>query len=242
MDAAATDPDPDLDAALARNLSMPEADRQRLAGAVAALHAARPRIVAQQAERVPGGADHLADIVLHHSRRALRRAAEQPDLPAALEALADGTIAQRLTLEGFTGSIPSDAACAAGCFFCCVFVDRASATEAEIRAVHAAIADLPVPDFHPDACPALDPETKACRAYEVRPLMCRDVTAPRVEPCERSYAAGHALPEAEFVKSGGELIFYGVNWLLVVLEAPDLLRIHDLKASLRAGGTPVPLP
>ncbi len=84
MDVAATDPD--LDAALARNLSMPEADRQRLAGAVAALHAARPRIVAQQAERVPGGADPLADLVLYHARRALRRAAEQPDLPAALEA------------------------------------------------------------------------------------------------------------------------------------------------------------
>lgn len=194
------------------------------------------------AENYARGPEHPAKIVPQHARRALRMAAEQLDLTAALEALADGTIAQRLTLEGFTAAIPSDAACTAGCFFCCVFVDRASAAEAEIRAVHRAIAGLPSPEFHPDACPALDPETKACRAYEVRPLMSRDVTAPRVEPCERSYAAGHALPEAEFVKSGGELIFYGVNWLLVVLEAPKLLRIFGLKATLRAGGTPVPLP
>ncbi|WP_161555664.1 hypothetical protein [Mangrovicoccus ximenensis] len=72
--------------------------------------------------------------------------------------------------------------------------------------------------------------------------MCRDLTAPELEPCKASYEAGEILPGTSFTKAGGVLLFYGINWLLVALGRPELLRTHDLKASLRAGGRPVPLP
>ncbi len=39
--------------------------------------------------------------------------------------------------------------------------------------------------WHPDACAALDPLTRTCRAYAARPLICRTYVSSDVEACEQ---------------------------------------------------------
>lgn len=90
-----------------------------------------------------------------------------------------------------------NAACAQGCAFCCILSggEGGVITGFESEQLHNAVAPLAGQtdgrDWHPDACPALDPETRSCRAYEARPMICRSFLSTDAGACERN-AAGSA--------------------------------------------------
>lgn len=85
---------------------------------------------------------------------------------------------------------PEGLACAQGCAFCCILTgeDGGTITGAEARNLHNALSPLAgQPDgrsWHPKACPSLDPETRMCRAYGVRPMICRSYVSTDVSACE----------------------------------------------------------
>lgn len=85
---------------------------------------------------------------------------------------------------------PADLACAQGCAFCCILTgdDGGTITGAEARNLHDALSPLAgQPDgrsWHPKACPSLDPETRMCRAYATRPMICRSYVSTDVAACE----------------------------------------------------------
>ncbi len=92
-----------------------------------------------------------------------------------------------------------DLACAQGCAFCCILTgeDGGTITGAEARNLHEALAPLAgQPDgrsWHPKACPSLDPETRLCRAYDLRPMICRSYVSTDVAACE-AISMGQAAP------------------------------------------------
>ncbi|MEL7430892.1 MAG: YkgJ family cysteine cluster protein, partial [Pseudomonadota bacterium] len=45
-------------------------------------------------------------------------------------------------------------------------------------------------DWHPQACPALDPATQTCRAYEARPMICRSFLSMDASACEANANGG----------------------------------------------------
>jgi len=81
--------------------------------------------------------------------------------------------------------------CAAGCAFCCILsgTDGGTITAAEAEQLHAALAPQRGKNtgaaWHPQACAALDPATRQCRAYDARPLICRSYISTDVTACER---------------------------------------------------------
>ena len=89
--------------------------------------------------------------------------------------------------------------CAPACAFCCLLpgADGGTITAAEAGALHDAL--LPLrgqPDgrvWHAQACSALDPSTRLCRAYEARPMICRTYVSRDVTACE-AIARGEARP------------------------------------------------
>ncbi|MBV2361720.1 YkgJ family cysteine cluster protein [Thalassococcus sp. CAU 1522] len=100
------------------------------------------------------------------------------------------------------------AACGNGCAFCCILngADGGLVSRAEAHQVAEALAPFAgQPDgraWHPQACAALDPETKSCRIYESRPLLCRTYLSDSVAACE-SNAAGTPASGAGVVGSQG---------------------------------------
>lgn len=123
----------------------------------------------------------------------------QPDAARASADLADGTAATGIGRVAMSGLSPTGLACADGCAFCCILSgeDGGTITEAEAAALHATLAPLAgQPDgraWHPKACPSLDPDTRSCRAYEARPMICRAYVSTDVEAC-KSVSEGHAAP------------------------------------------------
>lgn len=85
---------------------------------------------------------------------------------------------------------PEGLDCAQGCAFCCILTgdDGGTITGAEARNLYEALSPLAgQPDgraWHPKACPSLDPETRMCRAYAVRPMICRSYVSTDVDACE----------------------------------------------------------
>lgn len=106
--------------------------------------------------------------------------------------LHEGTAATRIGQIGLQSTPePEGLACQSGCAFCCILTgdDGGVITGAEARALHAAL--LPKagePDgraWHPKACPSLNPDTRQCRAYDARPMICRSYISRDVDACER---------------------------------------------------------
>ena len=88
------------------------------------------------------------------------------------------------------------AACAQGCAFCCILNggEGGVITGYEAEQLHNAVTPLAgQPDgrgWHPQACPALDPQTRSCRAYDARPMICRSFLSMDAGACERNAAGG----------------------------------------------------
>jgi Fe-S-cluster containining protein len=105
--------------------------------------------------------------------------------------VADGTAAQGIGRIGLSAMAPKGLACAQGCAFCCILNgdDGGTITESEATELYLALAPLAGhPDgrsWHPKACPSLDPETRTCRAYDARPVICRAYVSTDADACER---------------------------------------------------------
>lgn len=103
------------------------------------------------------------------------------------------------------------AACAPGCAFCCILSGKDGGTvmEVEARALHTALAPLAGQpdgrDWHPRACPALDPDTRMCRAYTARPLICRTYVSSDVVACA-AIAEGATAPGAGVLGAQGMML------------------------------------
>ncbi|MEM1233496.1 MAG: YkgJ family cysteine cluster protein [Pseudomonadota bacterium] len=111
--------------------------------------------------------------------------------PVLEKELHSGTAATRIGQIGLaTTSEPAGLACAAGCAFCCILSgeDGGVITGVEAKALHTALApkagEPDGRDWHPSACPSLDPETRLCRAYEARPMICRSYISRDLSACE----------------------------------------------------------
>lgn len=165
------------------------------------------------------------------SRRALTawiEAAEAHALPAreALRRLRDGEAALQAGDAALQGQLAdptgpmSRADCTSGCAFCCILTgaDGGTISRTEATRLHAALAPLAgQPDgrmWHPSACPALDPESRMCRAYDARPAICRSYISPDVTACER-IAQGENAPGPGVL--GGYIL--GLSTLLLTREA-----------------------
>ncbi|MFT7146247.1 MAG: hypothetical protein ACJASZ_001124 [Yoonia sp.] len=85
-----------------------------------------------------------------------------------------------------------NAACGDGCAFCCILSggEGGLITQVEAATLHKALAPLQgQPDgraWHKNACPALDPNTQSCRAYEARPVICRSFLSTDAEACRQN--------------------------------------------------------
>ncbi len=92
-------------------------------------------------------------------------------------------------------------ACSVGCAFCCILSgsDGGTITKLEAERLHAALSKRAgEPDgrhWHPNGCPSLDPETRVCRVYDERPMICRTYISSEVSACE-SIANGEAAEGA----------------------------------------------
>ncbi|MEO0485461.1 MAG: YkgJ family cysteine cluster protein [Pseudomonadota bacterium] len=153
--------------------------------------------------------------------QAMGDAALSRELHSGIAAARIGQIGLQTTAE------PEGLACAAGCAFCCVLTgeDGGVMTGAEAKVLHGALAPLAgEPDgreWVAKACPALDPETRMCRAYSARPMICRSYISRDVAACE-SHANG--VP----AEGGGVRAAYGTY-----------LNIHALgRAALGPGHAP----
>ncbi|MEL6205638.1 MAG: YkgJ family cysteine cluster protein [Pseudomonadota bacterium] len=197
---------------------MSRADRRRAAskagggpaGDVAGLAA---RVAAA---KLPGTPPALAD----RARRALGAylaEATGAGMPFAevVARLADGRAALAVA-KAERRPLPVGAACASGCAFCCILSgdDGGLITEAEARALHAALSPKAgTPDgreWHPSACPALDPGARTCRAYDARPEICRAFHSMDASACEAN-ARGEPVPGARL--AGGHLSYLAAHGL-----------------------------
>ncbi len=122
----------------------------------------------------------------------------QPDVAA--KDLANGDAARQVGhIAMATRGLPGGLACKEGCAFCCILSgeDGGLITDIEARGLHTALAPLAgEPDgsaWHPDACPSLDPDTRMCRAYDARPMICRSYISPDADACEE-ISKGNAVP------------------------------------------------
>ena len=107
------------------------------------------------------------------------------------DTIASGAAAQGIAGVALQSLSPRGLACTQGCAFCCILrgEDGGTITEAEARGLHAALAPLKgAPDgrsWAQGACAALDPETRSCRAYAARPMICRTYVSSDVSACEK---------------------------------------------------------
>ena len=196
--------------------------------------ATRPTTIADLAARLgrarAAGAGRPAEDRARRMMGAYLQAAEAHGLPLAevVRELARGVTARRLgdaSRDALMQSPPpavTDRACRDGCAFCCILQggDGGTITEAEARSLHAALSPLAgAPDgrqWHPSACPALDPETRSCRAYDARPTICRSFLSTDATACEVNAAGGTAR--------GAGLLGSHLDYLATHALARDLLR------------------
>lgn len=91
------------------------------------------------------------------------------------------------------------AACNQGCAFCCILSgdEGGLITQVEAERLHTALAPMQgAPDgrdWHAKACPALDPTTQSCRAYDARPMICRSFLSMDAEACRTNAEGGEVL-------------------------------------------------
>jgi Fe-S-cluster containining protein len=150
-------------------------------------------------------------------RRERERAARaQAELPAAF----------RLLDRRWQEEVAPIAACEVGCSSCCHMRSEISQAEgdliarqiadrpdivARVRENAAKLAGLALPELMRErmACALLDPASRRCTVYEVRPLACRAYASASAHPCRdhvekgpRPIAGARDLYEAEFVAHG----------------------------------------
>ncbi|SFS21792.1 YkgJ family cysteine cluster protein [Yoonia litorea] len=110
--------------------------------------------------------------------------------------------------------VVQEAACAEGCAFCCILNggEGGVITAFEAEQLHTALTPLAgQPDgraWHPKGCPALDPDTRSCRAYDARPMICRSFISTDAAACEINAEGGKEM--------GAGLLGNHLDYLLVL--------------------------
>lgn len=157
-------------------------------------------------------------------------AAHGMPLREALRRLRDGEAASQAGQALLAGQLAdpngpaASAACASGCAFCCILTgeDGGTMTGAEALGLHKALSALKsLPDgreWHKAACPALDPASRICRAYDARPMICRSYLSPDASFCER-------VATGENVSGPGVLGAYPVYLAVLALTRETLKGI-----------------
>ncbi len=204
---------------------MSRAERRRAASsqrgsAVADVPGLLARLKAAKLPGTPGGlADRARKALLAYVESA---AAHGMPFAEIARRLSDGraacTVSEVETREAEArGADPAKgAACAAGCAFCCILngEDGGTITRSEAERLHAALAPLKgAPDgraWHPRGCPALDPETRMCRAYAARPAICGAFHSTDAAACEAN-AQGEPVPGARL--AGAHLTYLAAHGL-----------------------------
>ncbi|WP_108816477.1 YkgJ family cysteine cluster protein [Loktanella sp. Alg231-35] len=137
---------------------------------------------------------------------------------------------------------PSDvvhkAACAEGCAFCCILSggEGGLITAFEATQLHDALephhSKPDGRDWHPEACPALDPETRKCRAYDARPMICRSFISMNAEACEKNAAGGK--------EQGAGLLGSHLDYLVIHALCRQALKgitmVHSYSMAATAAG------
>ena len=131
-----------------------------------------------------------------------------------------------------------NAACSNGCAFCCILSggEGGLITQTEAATLHSALAPLQgQPDgraWHKDACPALDPKTQSCRAYEARPMICRSFLSTDAEACRRNAEGG--------TEQGAGLLGSHLDYLAVHALCRQVLKgisqVHSYSLAAIAAG------
>lgn len=130
------------------------------------------------------------------------------------------------------------AACTQGCAFCCILTggEGGLITEIEATRLHAALAPLQGQldgrQWHKDACPALDPATQSCRAYDARPMICRSFLSMDAEACRLNAEGGE--------ESGAGLLGSHLDYLAVHALCRQVLKgitqVHTYSMAATAAG------
>ncbi|MBT9382806.1 YkgJ family cysteine cluster protein [Pseudooceanicola sp. CBS1P-1] len=178
-------------------------------------------------------------------------ASEARPLPRTLARLASGDAAREIgeitgaQIRAEQPEVLTNAACAAGCAFCCILLegDGGLIGEAEATALHGALAPFAgQPDgraWHAHACAALDPETRQCRAYEARPTVCRSFLSVDAEACRENAEGGD--------EDGSGMLGNHLDYLTVlalsreVMRGTALLHTYSLEALAQAACDGAPL-
>ena len=119
------------------------------------------------------------------------------DLASGAQALALAE-ATREQIEHEEPELLDAIACTSGCAWCCIFLegDGGLISEAEAVALHTALSPFAGTadgrDWHPEACAALDPATRLCRAYDARPMICRTFVSTDAGACRENAEGGDA--------------------------------------------------
>jgi len=116
----------------------------------------------------------------------------------------------------------TNAACQQGCAFCCILSggEGGVITGFEADQLHDATMQLQGQrdgrDWHPQACPALDPETRGCRAYDARPMICRSFLSVDAEACRKNAEGG--------AEQGAGLLGSHLDYLVVLALCRQALK------------------
>lgn len=130
--------------------------------------------------------------------------------------------AARVSLD----QMPSDPAraCQNGCAFCCILAgdEGALISAVEARALHKTLAPFAGQrdgrSWTKRACPALDPDTRTCRAYAARPVICRSYVSTDATACEAA-TQGQDVP-------GPGVLGPHIDYLFVLSLARAALKGH----------------
>ena len=164
-----------------------------------------------------------------------------------IDEMASGQTAWRLghAVRDEMLKVPPDAvrnaACKLGCAFGCIlWGDNGGViTVFEVAMLHAALLPLQGQrdgrDWHANACPALDPETQACRTYEARPMICRSFLSTDAAACEANADGGE--------EQGAGLLGSHLDYLAIhavcrqVLKGIQQTHTYDLAETARSAVT-----
>lgn len=130
------------------------------------------------------------------------------------------------------------AACQQGCAFCCILKggEGGVITSFEADRLHEALTPLQGQpdgrDWHPEACPALDPKTQNCRVYDARPMICRSFVSTDAEACRANSEGGE--------QQGAGLLGSHLDYLVVHALCRQALKgitqVHSFSMAATAAG------
>ncbi len=172
-------------------------------------------------------------------------------LKEALRRIRDGAAARQIALSALETQvaagqgIAANAACRSGCAFCCILKgdDGGTIGTEEATRLHAALSTLAgEPDgrrWHPDGCPALDPEAQTCRVYNERPMICRTYMSVDATACE---AIAEGTPAEGAGVLGAQVIHLSLLALSrAVLTGVAMVKTYSMASVARAAVEGVPV-